>query len=311
MNIKINSAQRKNYAAGDQVIVKSDEGRFTCKDESLLDILVASEGKTIEVEVEGSLIIGVTAPVTANDDDDAETPFPESDAEETAPAAVTPKKDEKKKPEPAAAAPASNEADDVESEDDIATPVIAQKTEGLTEADKFKPNDLFQLLCSDEIEVRQGQVDPNGKWVSLLLYKNARCDQDRLDAKYGPLGWQTSYQILDGQLFCTVSVRNPETGEWVSKTDVGTPSNTEPEKGRASDAFKRSCVCWGSGRELYSAPEIKVYADKTNIKQNQKGKYTCYDKFVVKSIAYDENRRISKLEIYGAHSRSVVFKFSK
>ncbi|MBQ5616837.1 MAG: hypothetical protein IIU90_03675, partial [Bacteroidaceae bacterium] len=147
--------------------------------------------------------------------------------------------------------------------------------------------------------------------LTLLLYKNARCDQERLDAKYGPMGWQTSYQFLDGKLFCSVSVRNPDTGEWVSKMDVGTPSNTEADKGQASDAFKRACVCWGSGRELYSAPEIKVYADKTQIKKNAKGKLVCYDKFVVKSIGYDEKRRINKLEIYGAYHKDIVFRFSK
>ncbi len=37
-------------------------------------------------------------------------------------------------------------------------------------------------------------------------------------------------------------------------TDVGTESNTEKEKGQASDSFKRACFNWGIGRELYSAP---------------------------------------------------------
>ena len=319
--ITITKAMRKSYPTGDQVVVRAEEGRYTCKDESLFDTLAAAEGKTIEVEIDGSLIIGVNAPaddvVEEVEDDVPATPFPEDEEEEEAPAAPAPKPATKKAdPKPAAkkaeapAAPAApaNEGDD---DEEVDAPVIAQKTEGLTDADQFEPNTLFPLLRAEEIECRIGQTDQNGKWLTLLLYKNARCDQDRLDAKYGPLGWQTSYQILDGQLFCTVSVRNPDTGEWVSKTDVGTPSNTEAEKGRVSDAFKRSCVCWGSGRELYSAPEIKIYADKVQIKQNNKGKWVCYDKFAVKSIAYDDQRRISKLEIYSAQSRGVVFKFGK
>lgn len=318
--ITITKAMRKSYPTGDQVVVRAEEGRYTCKDESLFDALAAAEGKTIEVEIDGSLITGVNAPADdvvdeVVEDDVPATPFPEEEEEAPAPAPkATAKKTEskpaskapEKKPEPKAEASADSDDDE-----DVDEPVIAQKTEGLTEADQFEPNTLFPLLRAEEIECRIGQTDPNGKWLTLLLYKNARCDQDRLDAKYGPLGWQTSYQILDGQLFCTVSVRNPETGEWVSKTDVGTPSNTEAEKGRVSDAFKRSCVCWGSGRELYSAPEIKIYADKVQIKQNNKGKWVCYDKFAVKSIAYDEQRRISKLEIYSAQSRGVVFKFGK
>lgn len=310
--ITITKALKKSYPTGDQIVVRAAEGRYTCKDPNLFDVLIAAEGNTIEVEIDGSLITGVNAP--ANDEDVPETPFPEEPAEvpvaEPAPKSAstksTPKTTKKVESEPA---PASSGSDD--DADDVETPVIAQKTEGLTDEDKFEPNTLFPLLRAEEIEVRVGQIDQNGKYVTLLLYKNARCDQDRLDAKYGPLGWQTSYQILDGQLFCTVSVRNPDTGEWVSKTDVGTPSNTEAEKGRVSDAFKRSCVCWGSGRELYSAPEIKVYAEKTNIKTNNKGRMVCYDKFAVKSIAYDDQRRISKLEIYGANARGIVFRFGK
>ena len=313
--ITIQTAIKKSYPTGDQVVVKSDAGRLTCKDASLLDLLVASEGKSIEVEVDGSLIIGVTSPVTA--DDDAETPFPESEAEESAPAPkkeekkVFPKAPEKKKEDTSAPVNVMTDSNSEPDDDEIATPVIPQKTDGLTTADDFKINSFFPLLRAEEIECRVGQFSKDGKSLTLLLYKNARCDQERLDAKYGPLGWQTSYQILDGQLFCTVSVRNPDTGEWVSKTDVGTPSNTEAEKGRVSDAFKRACVCWGSGRELYSAPEMKIYADKTNIKTGNNGKWVCYDKFVVKSIAYDEQRRISKLEIYGAYAKGIVFRFGK
>lgn len=319
--ITITKALKKSYPTGDQIVVRATEGRYTCKDASLFDALLAAEGKTIEVEIDGALIIGVNA--AAEEDDVPETPFPDEPAEtpapapapEPKPAAKTKKSEKVEKPQEvktdvkAPEAPvASASADD---EDDVNEPIIAQKTEGLTDNDVFQPNTLFPLLRAEEIECRIGQIDANGKWLTLLLYKNARCDQDRLDAKYGPLGWQTSYQILDNQLFCTVSVRNPDTGEWVSKTDVGTPSNTEAEKGRVSDAFKRSCVCWGSGRELYSAPEIKVYADKTSIKANSKGRMVCYDKFAVKSIAYDEQRRISKLEIYGANARGIVFRFGK
>lgn len=313
--ITITKALKKSYPTGAQIVVRAEEGRYTCKDPDLFDILIASEGKTVEVEIDGALIIGVNAPVN---DDVPETPFPEEPAEaptvqqpaqaETAKTTSKSTTKSAKPTEPEAAPTVSGTDDDA---DEVETPVIAQKTEGLTDEDKFEPNTLFPLLRAEEIECRIGQIDQNGKWLTLLLYKNARCDQDRLDAKYGPLGWQTSYQILDGQLFCTVSVRNPDTGEWVSKTDVGTPSNTEAEKGRVSDAFKRSCVCWGSGRELYSAPEIKVYADKTNIKANSKNRMVCYDKFAVKSIAYDEQRRISKLEIYGANARGIVFRFGK
>ncbi|NOW12590.1 hypothetical protein B0H35_000004 [Clostridium acetobutylicum] len=45
---------------------------------------------------------------------------------------------------------------------------------------------------------------------------------------------------------------------WISKQDVGTESNTEKEKGQASDSFKRACFNFGIGRELYTSPFIWI-----------------------------------------------------
>jgi hypothetical protein len=55
-----------------------------------------------------------------------------------------------------------------------------------------------------------------------------------------------------------VSIWNAETGQWVGKEDTGTESNTEAQKGLASDSFKRACFNWGIGRELYDYPVISV-----------------------------------------------------
>lgn len=63
---------------------------------------------------------------------------------------------------------------------------------------------------------------------------------------------QRSHELINGNLFCTVSVWDTDKGVWVNKQDVGTESNTEKEKGQASDAFKRAAFNWGIGRELYT-----------------------------------------------------------
>ena len=109
-------------------------------------------------------------------------------------------------------------------------------------------------LRADEIEVRVGQVFEKG--VSMLLYKNARTDMQILDETYGAMGWQCRYKEVKGNLFCTIGILSPEYDEWVWKEDCGTESNTEKEKGEASDAFKRAGFRWGIGRELYTAPFI-------------------------------------------------------
>lgn len=149
---------------------------------------------------------------------------------------------------------------------------------------------MFRLLKPEEIDVRVAQVKQNG--VVVLLYKDARVDQTILDETVGAMNWKKSYDIIDGQLFCTISIWDDEKKQWVSKQDVGVESNTEAEKGRASDAQKRAAFAWGIGRELYSAPFIWIPAEGANIKANK-----CYDKFRVKDIRYDGNRNISALII--------------
>lgn len=117
-----------------------------------------------------------------------------------------------------------------------------------------------------------------------------------LDEVVGAENWQRKHELIDGQLFCTVSIRN-EKGEWVGKQDVGTESNTEKEKGRASDAFKRACFNWGVGRELYSCPFVWVNLNSNEWKANAYGKSQPRVKFHVSDIAYDDNRNVSRLVI--------------
>lgn len=143
----------------------------------------------------------------------------------------------------------------------------------------------FRDLTADEIEVRVAQA--NEKGCSLLLFKDARADMRLLDETVGAENWDCSYQEIGGKLFCTVGINCGEGtfSNWVYKQDVGTPSNMEASKGEASDAFKRACFKWGSGRELYTAPFIWVPADKLKRLQSRgNGKYACYDRFKVKRI---------------------------
>lgn len=158
----------------------------------------------------------------------------------------------------------------------------------------------MRLLNANEIECRIATVKTRG--VVLLLYKDARCDQNLLDETFGSMNWQRSHQSIDGNLYCTVSVWDEKKKTWVSKQDVGTESYTEKEKGQASDSFKRACFNFGIGRELYTAPFIWVANCKI-----EDGK--CYDKFEVLEIGYDEKRNINHLVIINAESRVIVYKW--
>lgn len=125
----------------------------------------------------------------------------------------------------------------------------------------------IRTLLADEIECRVGTI--NEKGCTLLLYKDARVDMRLLDEFFGPTNWKRSHELINGNLFCTVSIWDNEKKEWVSKQDVGTESNTEKEKGQASDAFKRACFNWGIGRELYSAPFIWIKLEAAELVKKQ------------------------------------------
>lgn len=142
----------------------------------------------------------------------------------------------------------------------------------------------IRLLTASDIECRAQQVDKAFKWCSLLLYKNARVDMQILDETFGRFGWQRTHEIINGRLYCTVSIYDNEKKQWVSKQDVGTESNTEAEKGQASDAFKRACFNIGIGRELYTSPKIFVTLFPDDIRNNK-----LYTKFEVSEIGYNCN----------------------
>lgn len=159
----------------------------------------------------------------------------------------------------------------------------------------------FRDLRADEIDCRIAQVKSNG--LSLLLYKDARCDMNILDETVGPFNWQRAHTRDNAN--CIVSIYDEDKKQWVSKEDTGTESNTEKEKGLASDSFKRACFNWGIGRELYTAPFIWVDASNLNMTNGK-----CYDKFAVSDIKI-KNKKIVYLKIVNVTKKTVVFETGK
>lgn len=152
----------------------------------------------------------------------------------------------------------------------------------------------FRKLKASEIDARVATVTEKG--CSILLYKDARVDQNILDETVGALNWKRSHQLIGDRLYCTVEVWDEDKKQWISKQDVGTESYTEKEKGQASDSFKRACFNLGIGRELYTAPFIWIGSSMVKLVEKN-GKFTTYDKFYVKAIGYDKEGNIDKLTI--------------
>lgn len=161
----------------------------------------------------------------------------------------------------------------------------------------------FRLLNADEIEVRLATI--NEKGATLLLYKDARVDQNILDETVGPMNWQRHHARDNAN--CIVSIWDEAKSQWIEKEDTGTESFTEKEKGLASDSFKRACFNWGIGRELYSAPFIWVPIEDLNAYKDAKGKWKCYDNFAVTEIMYSEDRKISYLKVINTKTKAEVF----
>jgi hypothetical protein len=181
----------------------------------------------------------------------------------------------------------------------------------------------FRDLTPEDIEVRMQSIKKqyvNGQWVNgviLLLYKNARVDMNILDETVGTENWQREHYECKGNLFCRVGINaNYKTANsqpnWVYKSDCGTESNTEAQKGEASDSFKRACFNWGIGRELYTSPYIWVSDALCNIYDTgRKDKYNnaifkCNDKFAVGKIKI-ENKQITGLSINNLNNGKRVF----
>ena len=122
-----------------------------------------------------------------------------------------------------------------------------------------------------EIPFKWRVQSANQYGASCVAYIDARQVQDLLDEVCEPFGWQTTFDEYKGNLFCNIGICIK--GVWVWKSDCGTESHVEKQKGEASDAFKRAAVMWGIGRFLYSKKIIKL-----PVKQNQQGKWLPYSK---------------------------------
>lgn len=171
---------------------------------------------------------------------------------------------------------------------------------------------LFRTLNADEIDVKMSaKKDKEGNF-KLFLYKDARVDQNILDETVGPLMWQK--ELKDN--ICTVAIYNKELKEWIKKSDVGSAfSDYERDKSIASDAFKRACINWGIGRELYTAAALNLVISENDIKnlsfyeKNGEKYYQCNDNIIVKDIRYnsDDNEIISILLAISDENDNIYF----
>jgi hypothetical protein len=121
----------------------------------------------------------------------------------------------------------------------------------------------------DPTEIRWKPAAVSGNRALAIAFVDARTIMQRLDDVLGITGWSDAYKFLpDGSCVCKLSCCIA--GHWLSKMDVGGPSEQEDEgdrrKAAASDSLKRAAVKWGLARYIYRLPRVWVpYDPKTKI----------------------------------------------
>ena len=161
------------------------------------------------------------------------------------------------------------------------------------------PNNLvFRNLTKDEIEVRVGGGN------SLLLYKTARVDANILDETVGCFNWQKRFYQVKNTMICAIAINvnfdKPDLPPlFIEKCDGGDDDYTmEKVKAECSDSMKRAAFQWGIGRNLYTAPKIKI---PDQFKNSQY--------FDVAEIGYDKNGNIIDLVITTNFGKDIVFSY--
>lgn len=165
----------------------------------------------------------------------------------------------------------------------------------------------FRTLLANEVDCRVGNAKKKG--LTLLLYKDARCDMNVLDETVGAENWQNEYYFCKDTLFCKVGIKIED--EWVWKANAGDESYSEAKKGEASDAFKRACFCWGIGRELYTAPFIWIPSSKYEFAIDNNDKIKVKESFYVDYMEVDDKKKITFLSIARESDNEIVYTFGK
>jgi len=107
-----------------------------------------------------------------------------------------------------------------------------------------------------------GRIYPDLKWRPVGAdfcgaYIDARQAINRLNEVLGIEGW--SNQLIETSssgLICELSLIIE--GVQITKSNVGTKSNKDPEKGQASSAIKRAASVFGVGAYIYEMAPVKV-----------------------------------------------------
>lgn len=127
----------------------------------------------------------------------------------------------------------------------------------------MKKEEIFKKLAEPfTVIAPDGKTYPAHKWREqqkgmCIPYIDSRQVSQRLNDVVGVDGWKdTLIETAGNYMICELTLTID--GNDISRSDVGTPSKFEKEKGQASDAFKRAAVKFGIGAYLYSMEPVRL-----------------------------------------------------
>lgn len=118
---------------------------------------------------------------------------------------------------------------------------------------------LQEPFPEKEIEWRVGSTTADKTKGMAMAYVTNRAIQNRLDEVFGVFGWHNEFKTWgSNSQLCGISVKDHETGEWITKWDGAENTDFEATKGGLSDSMKRAAYQWGIGRYLYNLDSVWV-----------------------------------------------------
>lgn len=178
-----------------------------------------------------------------------------------------------------------------------------------------KNNEKNSPLLADEITVGIADINPVNGTFEMYLRVDPRIVMDKLDEKFGPLGWkkESSIEEINGRpvMKCTIIAKDGA-GNWISRDDHSSGAawaEDQEAKVMEADALRRAAVQFDIGRELYTFKNIVASltndkGDKVlnyfSIKNGENDLYRSSDELYVEQIVYDEKYHIVALSIKNA-----------
>lgn len=158
-------------------------------------------------------------------------------------------------------------------EDNITKEIILQSQIQQLKIKRMKTNEEIEKQLKSPMNYKWRIQSINEYKATCVAYVDARDVMDRLDQVFGVDGWEDYYYESDGKLFCKLTCHF-QSGA-ITKSDTGSESNVEKDKGLASDTFKRAAVKFGVGRFLYSLGiedlKVKKHTNGKNYPSDDKG----------------------------------------